>query len=166
MHRVRSVAVLAALPAALLGGCSSSAPAVAPAPAAAPAPSAAMATTTAAARPPACSGPVVAGRVFTTDEIDLPPAYRDGPAVKYPAALRQAGVNGNVTLAYIVNGDGSVDSTSVEVLSSTNPAFEEPSRRVVTAMRFWPGCLRGQLVRTRVTQGIRFDAKRDGGGAP
>ncbi len=165
MQRTTVTAVLAGMSAVLFAGCASTVPTPTPAPA--PAASASSRTATATTeRLPACSGPVVDGRVFTSDEIDLPPAYRDGPAVQYPAALRQAGVKGRVTLAYIINGDGSVDSTSVTVISSTNPAFEEPSRRVAAATRFWPGCLRGQPVRTRVTQGIMFDVRRDGGGAP
>lgn len=165
MQRFTFATALTALTAAFNAGCSSAAPVTTPTPApVASAPS--RTATTAAERPPACSGPAVDGRVFTSDEIDLPPAYRDGPAVRYPAALRQAGVSGRVTLSYIVNGDGSVDSASVAVVSSTNPAFEAPSRIVVAATRFWPGCLRGQPVRTRIQQGIMFDVKRDGGGAP
>ncbi|MBK7596348.1 MAG: TonB family protein [Gemmatimonadetes bacterium] len=164
MPRVTTTAVYIVTSAALLAACSSSTPTPSTTPTTAP--SAAATATTVAARLPACTGPVADNRVFAFDEVHVPPAYRDGPAVRYPAALRQAGVSGRATLSYIVNGDGAVDSTSVTVVSATNPAFEAPSRTVVAATRFWPGCRDGTPVRTRVTQAIMFDAKRDGTGAP
>jgi TonB family protein len=102
--------------------------------------------------------------VYTFDNVDVPPAYRSGPAPRYPAALRQAGVTGRVTLSFVVNGKGAVDSTSLAIVSSTNPAFEAPSRIMMLATSFWPGCRGGKPVRTRVQQAIAFDVTRDGGG--
>lgn len=148
MIRLDRGAVVSGVAVALLAACASTPPAP---------------TTTAAAPMPACAGAVADTAVYTFDQVDVPPAYRSGPAPLYPPDLRRQGVNGRVTLSYVVQGDGTVDASTLAVTKSTNPAFEAPSLTMMRATQFWPGCRGGKPVRTRVQQSVAFETKTDGG---
>lgn len=54
----------------------------------------------------------------------------------YPRELRDAGVGGQVMLRFRLLEDGSVDRTSIQILNSTNAAFDAVARRAVQRLRY------------------------------
>ncbi|MEP6591638.1 MAG: energy transducer TonB [Gemmatimonadota bacterium] len=104
------------------------------------------------------TGPVdiVSGESFTVDQVDDPVQYLDGPLPAYPPVLKTAGVEGKVSLRFIVGTDGRVESGTIQVLSSTNKAFEAPAIEAIKKSRFKPAKIRGAPVRQLVDQAVRF----------
>lgn len=74
----------------------------------------------------------------------------------YPPDLRDAGVRGQVTVRFRVLQDGSVDSASVQVTGTTNPAFNDAAVISVRTLRFRPARVYGQPVRVWVEMPINF----------
>ncbi len=104
------------------------------------------------------TGPVeiVTGETFTVDQVDDPVAYQSGPEPRYPPVLKSAGIEGVVTLEFVVSTEGRVEGGSIKVVSSTNKAFEEPAIEAVRKSIFKPAKVRGQPVRQLVRQAVRF----------
>lgn len=103
------------------------------------------------------TGPVIStGEQFTVDQVDDPVQYLDGPKPNYPGVLKSAGVEGRVNLRFIVGTDGRVEANTIQVLSSTNKAFEEPAIQAIKGSRFKPAKIRGQPVRQLVDQAVAF----------
>jgi protein TonB len=104
--------------------------------------------------------PTVSGEVFLAAEVDEVPATTNPAACRgpYPPVMEQAGIPGKVTLEFVVNTDGKVDSGSLKVIGSTNKAFEEPAKSGITSpgCTFKPGKSRGQPVRVLVRQAVSF----------
>ena len=57
----------------------------------------------------------------------------------YPAALRQAGMEGSALVQFVVDTSGRVDPQSVTVISSTNALFATAAIEVAKKARFSPG---------------------------
>lgn len=72
----------------------------------------------------------------------------------YPAELRKSKVEGVVTVVFLLNEDGRVESPKVE--TSTRPEFEKPALEAVRKWRFRPGEKDGAPVRTYIRYPIRF----------
>ncbi len=107
------------------------------------------------------TGPVItdavsAGETYTSDEVDDPVQPINGPTPNYPDVMRQVGIEGVVRLRFVVGSDGRVEGNSVQVVSSTNKAFEPPAIAAIKKWTFKPAKMRGQAVRQLVEQNIRF----------
>ena len=76
----------------------------------------------------ACAAPAMRRDRF----IPLP----DNPAPAYPETLRDSGVTGIVVVEMRVDRTGVVDTSSLSVLSETDPAFTAEVRRVLPLWRF------------------------------
>ncbi len=87
-------------------------------------------------------------------KFDVPPRPVQQSAPEYPFALRAAGVEGRVTLRFILGVDGRVEE--VFVAKSNNPWFERPAMDAVLKWRFTPAQRAGRPVRARVQQEVRF----------
>jgi len=74
----------------------------------------------------------------------------------YPPTLRDAGIAGEAQIQLIINTDGSVDASSVKVVSSSQEAFGDAARKVVERFRFRPATMMGEPVRVLITMPIRF----------
>ncbi|HYR07712.1 MAG TPA: energy transducer TonB [Longimicrobium sp.] len=74
----------------------------------------------------------------------------------YPFRLRAAGVEGDVTLTFIIGRDGRVEMRSVTVVASAHPELTEPTLRALAMMRFRPARVSGEAVRVRVTLPVRW----------
>jgi TonB family protein len=74
----------------------------------------------------------------------------------YPFRLRANGVEGDVTLTFIIGRDGRVDMRSVTVLASEHPDLTEPTLRALSMMRFRPARVSGEAVRVRATLPVRW----------
>jgi len=89
-------------------------------------------------------------------EVDEPAApLPRQPFPRYPSDLRQAGVQGRVVAAFIVDTTGRPEADSFRTLKSPDPAFTEAVKRAVLASRFRPGEIAGIRVRQRVI--VPFD---------
>ena len=73
----------------------------------------------------------------------------------YPESAIDNGVQGRVTVGFIVERDGSV--ASVEIRKSVDPALDKEALRVVKSMPRWkPGKQQGKAVRTRFSVPVVF----------
>ena len=112
------------------------------------------------APPEGCKGtPTADSTIYDAEEASPGPQLRSFRRLEMPTALREAGGKGGVTLAYVVNADGRVDSSNVVVMTVSDSTLIAPARAVVVGSRFWPGCRAGIPVRVQVTQSFGFEAK-------
>ena len=100
---------------------------------------------------------------FESAMVEEQPRLINIPAVmsalrrEYPAALRDQGITGTVTVRMRIRPDGTVDPASAEVQSATRPDFAEAALRVVRTMRFRPGRVHGHAVPTWVILPVNFE---------
>ena len=99
---------------------------------------------------------VVGGAILFESDLTDPPRALHLAEPRYPEALRQAGIEGSVTVTYIVDPSGFVEPGSIRIVSSDQPAFAEAVATSVGQARFTPGRVRGRAVRVLVRQIIRF----------
>jgi periplasmic protein TonB len=90
--------------------------------------------------------------------LDRVPHAMVQPAPVYPDAMRRAGINGSVTVAFIVDTEGRV--TKAEVMESTHREFEDAAVRAVMRWRFEPGTQSGSRVSFRMAVPIHFSTEQ------
>jgi len=98
-----------------------------------------------------------ANKVYLETQVDDPPAMISQGPRRYPPVLERAGIGGRVVAQFVVDATGHPEAAGFTVLSSTNPAFNEPAREMIMKSVFKPGRLRGQPVRVRVEQAVGFN---------
>jgi protein TonB len=74
--------------------------------------------------------------------------------ITYPEMARKAGIEGTVTIQFIVNKDGKVEDP--RVLRGIGGGCDEEALRVVKEAEFTPGRQRGNPVRVQYSLPIRF----------
>ncbi|HET8656832.1 MAG TPA: energy transducer TonB, partial [Longimicrobiaceae bacterium] len=100
--------------------------------------------------------------VYQSQQLDAPPHITNGSQVQsalsrmYPRMLQDAGISGTTVLEFTVEKDGTVDGSTVKVISTTNEQFSDPARRVAERMHFTPPMYRGHAVRTLVQMPIQW----------
>ena len=77
--------------------------------------------------------------------------------MQYPAALREAGISGFVVIEFVIETTGRVDPSSINIVRSSNAAFEGAAIDVIRKSLFRAGRVRGMAVRVLVQQQIDFD---------
>lgn len=82
--------------------------------------------------------------------------YTWSAAPSYPMDMLNANKEGEVLARYVVDTLGHADTTSFEVVSSTNKAFTRAVRAALPDMRFSPAQWNGQKVRQLVEQRFAF----------
>ena len=92
------------------------------------------------------------------DSASPPPALLDSACLVpvHPDIPRQAGIEGRVLVAFVVDTAGAVDTTTVRVLSSSHRLFEGRALTAISACRFSPGRVAGRAVRVRMRQAVNF----------
>ena len=97
-------------------------------------------------------------QVYSTLQVDQPPALLSGPPLDrdYPTLLRQAGIRGRVVLQAVIDTTGKAELTSIEVIESPHPGFNEAAKRWMTRALFRPARKGGQPVRVLVRQAIDY----------
>lgn len=99
----------------------------------------------------------VSNEPVAESEVDVRPSLRNTDDVQralqrvYPPSLRDAGVTGQTVLQFVIDEEGRVEPSSVEVVSSSDDAFAAAARRIVGTMRFTPAKIRGHTVRVTTT---------------
>lgn len=102
------------------------------------------------------TGPVTTQDTYTDAQVDDPVQPLVCPEPKYPPALKSVGVQGSVTLRYVVGTNGRTEPGSVRVISSTNKAFEEPAVETINKCTYKSAKIKGTPVRQLVEQNVRF----------
>jgi protein TonB len=95
-------------------------------------------------------------QVFPESEVDDLPSLITSGRLRYPPVLAEAGVEGSVTLTFVIDAEGTVDPSAIEILSATHPGFIEAAREAVSTSRFRPARRHGAAVRVRVRQTVTF----------
>jgi protein TonB len=109
-----------------------------------------------------------AGAVFDILTVERPVTPLAGnPAPRYPAALARAGVEGEVTMRFVIDTTGRVEPESIHLVRGTHLLFERAVREVLPRLRFLPAAVGGAKVRQVVEQPFRFELAqrhpKDGG---
>ncbi len=94
--------------------------------------------------------------IFTMLAVDERPRRISGPMPRYPEVLRQAGVEGNVVLEFVVDTLGRVEESTIRVIRATNQAFVASAIVVIKKSVFRPARVRGRAVRVLVQQSVGF----------
>lgn len=97
--------------------------------------------------------------ILLVGEVDDPVRVLQPASPRYPRAQEAAGVPGRVTLQFVVDTMGAVESRSVRVIAATDSAFAQPSREAINATRFIPANAKGRKVRQLVRQTIEFTVR-------
>ena len=100
------------------------------------------------------TSPAGAPMPATPGEVDTPPRVIACTQSPVPAAL--AGVDGVVSLMYVVDTAGRAEPASIRVLEATRRGFVDAAVSTIGSCTFRPGVQRGAPVRVLVQQRIGF----------
>ncbi len=101
--------------------------------------------------------------VYGQNQLDVPTKVASTEmtsrllARSYPPALKRAGVTGTVNLEFVVDTTGKVEAASVKVVDSTSPELAAAAKSVVPDLKFKPGRVKGQAVRSTVSLPIVYN---------
>jgi protein TonB len=101
-------------------------------------------------------------QVYSTLEVDQPPALLSAPPLDrdYPSLLRQAGITGRVIIEAVIDTTGKAELTSIEVVQTPHPGFNEAAKRWMIRALFRPARKGGKAVRVLVRQAIDYSLAR------
>jgi protein TonB len=78
--------------------------------------------------------------------------------LKYPKIAQENGISGRVTLAFVIEKDGTL--TGIQVMQSPDKSLSEEAIRVVSSSPKWsPGMQRNQPVRVRYQLPVNFQLR-------
>lgn len=103
------------------------------------------------------TGMVPTGEVYAEELVDVRPDRLAGPPPIYPELLRQSGIQGRVLVQFVVDTMGKAEPSSIRIIQTPNPAFNEVVKTAVVRSQFRPGRVRGRAV--RVLTELPFDFK-------
>jgi TonB family protein len=78
---------------------------------------------------------------------------------RYPSALRESGISGQVVIRFVIDTLGRAEQGSVVVLEATHPLFAESVKNVLGSYRFSPGEIAGRKLRTLVQLPFTFTVR-------
>ena len=93
--------------------------------------------------------------IFDVSQLDQKPILRVPVQPTYPYEMSRAGINGNVTVEFIISTNG--DVTQAQVIKSSHREFEVPAVQAVLKWKFKPGRRGGRAVNVRASQLIEFN---------
>ena len=88
--------------------------------------------------------------------VDQKPAVLSGPFLNYPITLRQAGIQGRVLMAGIVDSTGHIEPGSVRVIESPHEMFTREALYYMGHAVFRPARIGGHAVRVCVQVPVDF----------
>jgi len=108
------------------------------------------------------TGPVVTDQPYMEAVVEERPEQIPGTCVlpAYPEILRQAGIEGRVTIEFIIDTTGRAERAGMRVVQTAHALFEAPAKATVNSCRFRPGRISGRAVRVRVQMPINFTMSR------
>jgi protein TonB len=80
----------------------------------------------------------------------------NSPTPQYPDILRQAGVEGEALVSFVVDTTGRADPTSFKVIRTTHELFATAVKNALPRMRFIPAEVGDKKVRQLVQQPFSF----------
>ncbi|HLL82059.1 MAG TPA: TonB family protein, partial [Longimicrobium sp.] len=102
--------------------------------------------------------------VYDVASLDKIPELRNRRDVErvaqrsYPSYLRDARISADVIVSLVIDRDGNVEPESIQIVNDVQPAFADAARAVAVRMRFKPGRIRDEPVRTQAQVPINFRA--------
>ncbi|MFN0098231.1 MAG: energy transducer TonB [Gemmatimonadaceae bacterium] len=95
-------------------------------------------------------------QIYNPSELDSPPRLTSQEmtarllARSYPANLQKSGITGIVHVEFVVDETGRVDPKSIRIVSSSVPQLANAAKKVVEEIKFRPGQVKGQPVKSMV----------------
>ena len=102
------------------------------------------------------TGPVDNTQVFMEAQVDDPPTIVSPGPMRYPDVLRAAGIQGRVTVKFVIDSTGHPDPNTIQIVSTPHPGFVNAAKELVAKSVFRPGKVHGQVVAVLVQQVINF----------
>ncbi len=99
---------------------------------------------------------ITPGDVYMESLVEEKPVVLSGRLPQYPPLLQQAGIQGTVMVQAIVDTTGRVEPSSVRVVQSPNPGFDEPSKSYILRALFRPARVHGRPVRVLVALPVQW----------
>jgi len=87
---------------------------------------------------------------------DEPPLLLSAPVPAYPPLLRQARIQGWMTVLAVVDTIGRAEAASLRVVDSPNRGFDRPALDCLRRALFRPGRVHGRAVRVLVSVPLHF----------
>lgn len=100
------------------------------------------------------------GKAYSENQVDKAVELVRASTPRYPDQMRSAGIEGNVTVRYIVDASGKVEPGSIEILDTPNPAFNQAIRTALLNSRYRAAEAGGSKVRQLVEQSFTFRLDR------
>lgn len=98
--------------------------------------------------------------IYAANFVERHVVAMPGVSPRYPQMLQQAGIEGEVTMRFVVDTLGRVEPGSAELLTSTHALFERAVRDALPRMRFVAAEAGGRKVRQLVEQPFSFAISR------
>jgi protein TonB len=101
-----------------------------------------------------------AGKAYDENTVDraVTPTHQAPP--RYPESLKSVGVEGVVSMRFIVGADGRVEPGSIDVISTPHKLFAEAARKSLLESRYRPAEAGGRAVRQVVEQTFSFKIEK------
>lgn len=101
-------------------------------------------------------------KIYDINGIEILPSMIGGlkklySEIQYPEIARKTGIEGIVTVEFIVNKMGEVENP--QIIRGIGGGCDEEVLRVIKEMKFSPGIQNGILVKVKMSQSIRFQLK-------
>src|SRR5712664_4866764 len=110
-----------------------------------------------AACPPGGNGDGrAADQVYSEATVDERAEIVSAPPPEYPPALRQAGLQGRVTVQAVIDTLGRAEPASLKVIARPNSAFDQSARAYVLHAVFRPARVKGRAVRVLITVPVDY----------
>jgi TonB family protein len=84
-------------------------------------------------------------------------AIPGSPSPRYPEILKEAGVEGAVVAAFVVDTNGVLDPQSIKIIARTHQLFSDAFVAVAPELKFLPAILNGKKVKQVVQQPYLFN---------
>lgn len=103
------------------------------------------------------AGPMpTSNEVFMEAIVEEKPTVLSGPQLVYPEVLKQARIQGRVIVQAIIDTTGRAEPSSLKILESPNPGFDQDARNYVLKALFRPARVHGRAVRVLVQVPVDF----------
>lgn len=96
------------------------------------------------------------GRAYQEDQVERAVQVTRATTPRYPDALKSVGVEGVVSMRFIVGADGRVEPGSISVIDSPHKLFSDAVRTALLNTRYRPAEAGGHSVRQLVEQSFTF----------
>lgn len=112
-------------------------------------------------------GNAVPTEPYTPETVHVGPSLENMREVQrtlqrlYPPPLRDSGVTGTVVLRFVIGTDGRVEPSTIQVVSTTHPAFGDAAVEAAKKLRFEPARVNGKSVRVLTSMPIRWQLEQE-----